>query len=66
MNVNVSLRSVVKAVVACVRCQDLQLRDKYKMRDLWKKADAGSWGETYSTSIPSHGAVLLRLTRSQP
>ena len=48
-----------------VPCQDVQLCDKYKMRDLWKKADAGTWGETYSTSIPSHGVVLLRLTSSQ-
>jgi hypothetical protein len=40
----------------------LGLRGKVRVRDLWKKKDAGVYKKQYSQKIPAHGAALLRLT----
>jgi alpha-galactosidase len=38
------------------------LRGKIKVRDLWKKADAGVFAKKYTAMIAAHGAVLIRAT----
>jgi alpha-galactosidase len=42
-----------------VRCDDLQ-GCGYRIRDVWKGADGGTFGETYAAAVPSHGVALLR------
>jgi alpha-galactosidase len=39
----------------------LKIKGKVAVRDLWKKADLGSFKKKYAQKINSHGTVLLRL-----
>jgi alpha-galactosidase len=48
-----------------VSCEELQLCGGYTIRDVWAGADAGKFVTTYSTSIPRHGVVLLRVAPSR-
>jgi alpha-galactosidase len=32
------------------------------MRNLWKKKDAGQFKGMFSTTVPSHGVVMVRVT----
>jgi alpha-galactosidase len=41
----------------------LGLNGKHKIRDLWAHADLGSFRNSYSTQVASHGTVLLRIAR---
>lgn len=40
----------------------LGLKGKITVRDLWKKADVGSFNKQYKQNINAHGSVLLRLS----
>ena len=39
---------------------DAGLNARQSLRDLWAKKDLGDFNETYSSSVPSHGVILLR------
>jgi alpha-galactosidase len=39
---------------------------KMKVRDLWSHRDLGVFDESYETSLPPHGAALLRLKDAAP
>jgi len=54
-------RSAAAASVA-LDWDDARLTGKQSLRDLWKHQDLGSFDSGYSTTVPSHGAVLLRAT----
>jgi len=41
------------------------LKKKNAIRDLWKQTDLGSFTKKYSTTIPAHGAVLLKVASSK-
>ena len=43
----------------------LGLTGRYAVRDLWLRREVGRLEESYSVSVPRHGAVLLKLTRSR-
>ena len=46
---------------------DLGLKeDRMKVRDLWARRDLGIFDEGYTVSVPSHGAVLLKVTEDKP
>lgn len=46
---------------------DLGLKwDKMKVRDLWSHHDLGIFDKAYSVSVPTHGAVLLRVQENKP
>lgn len=48
-------------------CYDLEwdsLRDKYTLRDLWKKEDIGTISDKLCAKIEAHGAVLYKLTKN--
>lgn len=45
-----------------VRWSDLNLADEEGVRELWPQRDLGRVDGSYSTSVPTHGAVLLKLT----
>lgn len=40
---------------------DLGLKGKYRVRDLWRQQDLGTFDGSYSTSVPYHGVQLIRL-----
>jgi alpha-galactosidase len=46
-----------------VKWSDLKLGGKLKVRDLWSHADRGSVADGFTAQVPSHGVVLIRLTR---
>lgn len=37
------------------------LKDKYKLRDVWRQKDLGEFSGTFKTNIPHHGVVMIRL-----
>ena len=40
---------------------DLGLKGKQKVRDLWRQKDLGNFSEEYTSMVPGHGVVMLRL-----
>jgi alpha-galactosidase len=43
----------------------LGLTGRFMVRDLWQRKDLGRFIGKYTASVPSHGVVLLRLTRGR-
>ena len=43
----------------------LGITGRHSVRDLWLRKDVGRFDIKYATSVPSHGVVLLRLTRTR-
>jgi alpha-galactosidase len=43
----------------------IQLKGKYKMRNLWVKEDLGVFENEFETTIPAHGIVMLQLLEQQ-
>ena len=39
----------------------LGIKDKVLLRDLWRQKDLGTFKDNFSTLIPSHGVVLLKV-----
>jgi alpha-galactosidase len=44
-----------------VNFKDIGLGNSAKVRDLWKHQDLGSFDHSYTTDVPRHGAVLIRI-----
>jgi alpha-galactosidase len=44
-----------------VRFKDVGVRTTVKVRDLWNHKDLGSYNDTYTATIPRHGAVLIKV-----
>ena len=42
----------------------LGLNKKYKLRDVWRQKDIGEFSRAYSTTIPHHGVVMLKISAS--
>jgi alpha-galactosidase len=42
---------------------DAGLSGKYKIRDLWRQKELGAAEDTFKTDVPSHGVVLIKLTK---
>lgn len=45
--------------------QEMGLDEKYKIRDVWRQKDLGDFERSFSTEIPHHGVVFIRLTASK-
>ncbi len=43
--------------------KDFGWSGKHAVRDLWAHADSGEFADVYSTSVPTHGVVLLRVAK---
>lgn len=43
----------------------LQLKGKYKIRNLWKKEDLGIFENEFETSIAAHGIVMLQIFKQE-
>jgi alpha-galactosidase len=46
-----------------VRWSELGLNGRYQARDLWKGVDLPDATNSYSAEVPSHGSVLLKITK---
>ncbi len=42
-----------------------EAEDTVRVRDLWERRDLGSAREGYAATVPSHGAVVLRLSKER-
>ncbi len=42
----------------------ISLEGNWRLRDVWRQKDLGSFQESFSTEIPHHGVVLLKMTRN--
>lgn len=42
---------------------DLNISGKQKVRDLWRQKDIGIFENYYSSEVPSHGVVLIRISK---
>ncbi|MDD4869113.1 MAG: glycoside hydrolase family 27 protein [Kiritimatiellae bacterium] len=51
-----------KELTVTVKWTDIGLKEKQKVRDLWRQKDLGEFAESFSTAVPSHGVVMVRLT----
>jgi alpha-galactosidase len=45
------------------RWSDLGLHGSHKVRDLWAHSDRGEASGEYSAEVPSHGVVLVKISR---
>jgi alpha-galactosidase len=45
------------------RWSDIGISGKYKLRDLWEHVSRGTAASEYAAEVPSHGVVLLKLTK---
>jgi alpha-galactosidase len=50
---------------ATVKWTDLGISDDHAIRDLWRQKDVGSSGESYSTTVPAHGVVLVKISSTK-
>lgn len=48
-----------------VKFSDIGLNGTVVVRDLWAKEDKGSFEGSFSMSVPSHGAALLKITTKE-
>lgn len=49
-----------------VNWSDIGVSGSVYVRDLWAKADKGSFTGSYTTSVPSHGTAMLKITTAPP
>ena len=53
-------RGVWKSEIS-VRWSDLGIQGQQKVRDLWRQKDLGEFKDSFTESVPRHGAVLVRI-----
>jgi alpha-galactosidase len=44
---------------------DLQIEGKWRVRDLWRQKDLGTYQGRFEAVVPRHGVVLVRLSRAE-
>jgi len=49
-----------------VNWSDIGITGSVTVRDLWAKADKGSFTGSYTASVPSHGTVVLKISSAPP
>jgi alpha-galactosidase len=45
-----------------LNASDIGIKGKFKVRDLWRQKNLGSFSNEFSTTIPFHGVKLLKIT----
>jgi alpha-galactosidase len=45
---------------------DLGITGEHKIRDLWRQKDLGVFGDSFSSSVNSHGVVLVNVRKDTP
>jgi alpha-galactosidase len=43
---------------------DIGIRGKHTVRDLWRQMDVGTYEKEFTTTVPRHGVVLVRVSSS--
>jgi len=46
----------------CVHASNVGIAGKFKVRDLWRQKDLGTFENSYSAVVPYHGVALVKLT----
>ena len=46
--------------------KQLGLNGSQKVRDVWRQVDLGAFAQSYSTVVPAHGVIMVRLTAVNP
>jgi alpha-galactosidase len=49
-----------------VNWNDIDLKGSASVRDLWAHASRGSFANSYTASVPSHGVVMLKVSGTEP
>jgi alpha-galactosidase len=53
-----------KVAQASLSWIDLHLSGKHAVRDLWAHTDRGEFADVYTTSVPAHGGVMIRVSHN--
>jgi alpha-galactosidase len=48
-----------------IKWADIGLKDNCAVRDLWRQKDLGTFDGQFTTRVPSHGVVLIRIRPAQ-
>lgn len=48
-----------------INWDQIGLKGKYKIRDLWRQKDLGVFADGFSTEVPPHGVRLVKLSKNQ-
>jgi alpha-galactosidase len=51
------------AAKVTARWGDLGITGSHKVRDLWKHADLGSMSGEFTADVPSHGVVMVKISK---
>ena len=49
-----------KAIKAAINFADIKLPSQVMLRDLWRQQNIGAYKNSFASSIPAHGVVLLK------
>jgi alpha-galactosidase len=44
-----------------LKFSEIEMKGKYKLRDLWRQKDLGIFENKFETKVPQHGVMMLRL-----
>jgi hypothetical protein len=58
---NAALKATEAEAEATVNWSDLKLSGSQAVRDLWRQKDLGKHDSYYKTTLPFHGAVMLKI-----
>ena len=53
----------LQAATVNVRWSDIGVTGRQPVRDLWQQRDIGTFADRFSTRVPAHGAVLVKVGR---
>ena len=53
----------LQAATASARWSDIGVTGRQPVRDLWQQRDIGTFADRFSTRVPAHGAVLVKVGR---
>jgi alpha-galactosidase len=54
------------AMNVTVKWSELGITGKQKVRDLWRQKDLGEFADAFSSKIPRHGALFVKIAKVQP
>jgi len=52
-----------RSQLMAVKWNDLNLKGRHPVRDLWAHADRGKIKDLYEAEVPAHGTVMIRISQ---
>jgi len=52
----------VKSAKIVLHCRDIGIKGTFRVRDLWRQTDIGSFNGQFETDVLYHGVVLIKVT----